>query len=461
VERILILDDDAAILSYLRVFFLQLGRHEVRTLQESPRALAAIEEFRPDLLLLDIDMPQLTGVDVLRALQGHAARPEVLAFSGVEDVKLAVEAMKLGAYDYLTKPLETEKLVAAVDRALERRTLKRQVEALQQRLAGAGEPSPFARIVTRSPKMLEVFRRVEVGGPHLEPGAGVGRVGHRQGAGGAGRHTLSPRARAAVRGGQRRGLRRRAVRLGVLRPRQGRLHRGDEREERPHRDLRRRDALLDEIGDAVAAGPGQAPARAAGGRVQPGGLHREPPGGRAPGDGHQQGPARGDPEGRLPRGPLLPAQRLLHLPAAAARARRRRRRPAGAVLPRALRPQHVKAVSGVSEEVRALLRRYPFPGNVRELENLVNSAVLLEQGPELTPSSLPQYFLEATHEKVRGPLGPPEGCEGEVDWSLERMEAEHVGRLLRYANGNRTVAARLLGISRVTLLAKIRAYKLE
>ncbi len=460
-ERILILDDDAAILSYLRVFFLQLGRHEVRTLQESPRALAAIEEFRPDLLLLDIDMPQLTGVDVLRALQGHAARPEVLAFSGVEDVKLAVEAMKLGAYDYLTKPLETEKLVAAVDRALERRTLKRQVEALQQRLAGAGEPSPFARIVTRSPKMLEVFRRVEVVAPTSNPVLVWGESGTGKELVARALHTLSPRRErpfVAVNAGvfaaelfasEFFGHAKGAF-TGAMSEKSGLIETSDAGtlflDEIGELSLPVQVKLLRVLQEGEYSRVGSTESRRVDVRLVTAtnkDLREE----------IQKGGFRADLFYRL-------NVCSIYLPPLRERGDDDVDLLAQYFLERYAR-QHVKAVSGVSEEVRALLRRYPFPGNVRELENLVNSAVLLEQGPELTPSSLPQYFLEATHEKVRGPLGPPEGCEGEVDWSLERMEAEHVGRVLRYANGNRTVAARLLGISRVTLLAKIRAYKLE
>ncbi|HEY3450213.1 MAG TPA: sigma-54 dependent transcriptional regulator [Myxococcales bacterium] len=458
-ERILILDDDAAILSYLRVFFMQLGRHEVRTLQESPKAVATIEEFRPDLLLLDIDMPRMTGIDVLRALGGHALRPEILAISGVEDVKLAVEAMKLGAYDYLTKPLDAEKLVIAVDRALERRTLKRQVETLKEKLAG--EQTPFARIVTRSPKMLEVFRRIEVVAPTSNPVLVWGESGTGKELVARALHTLSPR----------RDKRFVAVNAGVFAAElfaseffghaKGAFTGALSEKSGIIEESNAGTLFLDEIGELSL--PIQVKLLRV---LQEGEYNRVGSTENRRVDVRLVTATNKDLREEIQKGSFRPDlfYRLnvcsIYLPPLRERGDDDVDLLSQYFLERYAQ-QHGKAVSTLSEEVRGLLRHYPFPGNVRELENLINSAVLLEPGPELTRSSLPQYFLEATHEKLRGPHGPPEGCEGEVDWSLERMEADHVGRVLRFANGNRTVAARLLGISRVTLLAKIRAYKLE
>jgi transcriptional regulator with PAS, ATPase and Fis domain len=87
------------------------------------------------------------------------------------------------------------------------------------------------------------------------------------------------------------------------------------------------------------------------------------------------------------------------------------------------------------------------------LENIINSAVLLETGKELTRRSLPQYFLEATL-KAKYSLVDTQ-CK-----SMVQVEKEHIERILKHSGGNRTMASKILGLSRVSLIAKIKRYKI-
>jgi len=121
---------------------------------------------------------------------------------------------------------------------------------------------------------------------------------------------------------------------------------------------------------------------------------------------------------------------------------------------------HDKPVLELSDDVMALLGRYRFPGNVRELENIINGAVLIEQGRELTRGSLPPYVLEA----AGGPRAlAPTSDKRAADLAerpMEEVEREHIERVLRHAAGNRSAASRILGMSRATLIAKIKRYGL-
>lgn len=106
------------------------------------------------------------------------------------------------------------------------------------------------------------------------------------------------------------------------------------------------------------------------------------------------------------------------------------------------------------ESAPRLLREYDYPGNVRELMNIINSAAIVESGPVLQKKSLPQYFLESAE------------FSGNTSWvmpqrTLEEVEREHIERVLHYTNGNRTRAAKILAISRNSLLAKIKEYGLS
>ena len=167
-NRILALDDDRAVMNYLQVFFKQAGRFEVKTSTDSTTAAALIEEFDPDLILLDIAMPDVTGIDILADLCEKPRKPEVIVLSGVEDIQLAVRAMKLGAYDYLTKPIDNEKLLITIDRALERRNLKSEIQKLRAHLDGRDE-APFARLVTRAPQMRQIFDQTQLIAPTDNP----------------------------------------------------------------------------------------------------------------------------------------------------------------------------------------------------------------------------------------------------------------------------------------------------
>jgi DNA-binding NtrC family response regulator len=116
-----------------------------------------------------MDMPEVTGLDILHYLSERPDAPEILILSGVEDIELAVKAIKLGAYDYLTKPLDRAKLLISIDRTLERRTLKLKVEELRNHIEEAEEDDPFVKIINSSPQMQKVLKYIEKISPTDNP----------------------------------------------------------------------------------------------------------------------------------------------------------------------------------------------------------------------------------------------------------------------------------------------------
>jgi transcriptional regulator with PAS, ATPase and Fis domain len=97
---------------------------------------------------------------------------------------------------------------------------------------------------------------------------------------------------------------------------------------------------------------------------------------------------------------------------------------------------------------------YSFPGNIRELMNIINSAIIVESGSELQKKSLPNYFLENTY-------APVDTFNGGPLKSLQEMEKIHIKKVMDHTKNNKTKAAKILGISRVNLIAKIKKYQLE
>ena len=168
-NRILVIDDDQAVVNYLEVLLIQTDKFEVRPLTLSTRAFEVIADFKPDLILLDMDMPDVKGIDILNHLSERLDRPEVVVLSGVEDIKLAVASMKLGAYDYITKPVDPEELLETMERALYRHMLNSEIQQLRRNRENSPEQEPFAEILTRSPQMNKIFKYVEMVAPTDNP----------------------------------------------------------------------------------------------------------------------------------------------------------------------------------------------------------------------------------------------------------------------------------------------------
>jgi transcriptional regulator with PAS, ATPase and Fis domain len=115
--------------------------------------------------------------------------------------------------------------------------------------------------------------------------------------------------------------------------------------------------------------------------------------------------------------------------------------------------QNQKSIQKISEAAMRLLNQYDYPGNVRELMNIINSAIIIENGPELNKKSFPHYFLE-------NPGAQDATANGQPMLPLSEIETEQIKKVLAHTKGNKSQAAKILGISRVNLLAKIKKYQL-
>jgi two-component system response regulator AtoC len=153
--RVLVADDEKN-LRELLVRELARRGHSVTGAPDGRTALDQMAEEVPDILLLDMKMPGVAGIDVLRTLQEYPEAPQVIVMTGFQEVSTAVEAMKLGAYDYLTKPARIEELDILIRKAAEKGRLIRQNVALRAQLdPGAGG------IITASEAMEEVLRVID------------------------------------------------------------------------------------------------------------------------------------------------------------------------------------------------------------------------------------------------------------------------------------------------------------
>jgi len=155
--KILIVDDDPDIVTMLEDR-LQASNYRTVIAQDGVQALELVEQEAPGLMLLDLDMPRLTGIEVLKRLP--KVRPTedlpVIVMTAHASIDAAVEAMKTGAYDFLTKPLDNDHLLLVISKALERDTLKRQVACLKSEV-----DSRYASIVGISAKIRAVLESAQ------------------------------------------------------------------------------------------------------------------------------------------------------------------------------------------------------------------------------------------------------------------------------------------------------------
>jgi two-component system response regulator AtoC len=457
--RILVVDDEAKIRAILRRMLSDL-QHQVLEAGSGEEALELARERKPDLVLLDLNMPPgIDGLTTLRRLADKQPEIDVIMMTAFGTIRSAVEAMRAGAFDYLTKPFDNDELMMLVDRALDVRRLSTEVEALRDELESR---YGFNEIIGISPGMQEVFRTM----------AKVARVNAAvliTGESGTGKELV---ARAIHRRSQRARGPFVAVNCGAIPETLA------EAEFFGHEKGAFTDAhslrigkfeqadngilFLDEVGELPADSqatllralqekqitrigarqprPVDVRVIAATNKI----LEKEVAAGRF----------REDLFYRLEVVPLkLPPlrQRPQDLPLLFDHFLDRVNRELGV------------GVRSLSPEARQLLLDYAWPGNVRELENTFCRAMILCDGGTLTAADLPP--------RVRGE--PAEG-EPPLPADLERMSladagAEVTRRIekrmivaqLAAHGGNRTETARSLGVSRKTLFNKIRAYGLE
>jgi len=160
---VLLVDDEAEALQSFEITLRSGGINNCLSCQKSEEVLPLLAEREIEVLLLDLWMPQVSGEEILSEVSRHYPELPVIIVTGVNEVEMAVRCMKSGVFDYLVKPVERNRLVTVVRRAIELRDLRRENSMLKDRvLSGKLEhPEAFAEIVTGNEAMLSLFRYAE------------------------------------------------------------------------------------------------------------------------------------------------------------------------------------------------------------------------------------------------------------------------------------------------------------
>jgi two-component system response regulator PilR (NtrC family) len=437
--RILVVDDERSMQEFLQIF-LQGEGYEVATAGDVSSARAQLEHDDFDLVISDIQMPDGSGLDLLRSARQVVPDAMVIMITAYASTETAIEAMKEGAYDYLTKPFQVDEIRLVIEKALEKKSLSRENRRLRTELRShnrsrrvIGNSVAMQRVLDLVAQVADTRANVLVTG---ESGTGkevIARSIHEMSERREGpfivvncaaipENLLESELFGHVRGAF----------TGALQNKEGLFELADGGT-----------LFLDEVGDlplALQVKVLRAIQEKSFRRV--GGTHDQQVDVRivtATNRRLEEEVARG----RF-REDLYYRLNVIEIPLPPLR----ERRDDVALLADHFVEKYArelgKDVKGLSDEAMARLLAYRFPGNVREMENAIERAVALTRGPVIQVDALPRSLLER-EEPEPAPRIPREGVN--LDKLVEDYERNLILEALRPAGGVKKKAARLLGIS--------------
>jgi len=448
-RRVLVVDDEENLRLVLRTFLRKHG-YEVEVAETAEAALGLLDAFGPDFVLADVRMPGMSGIELCAELRARSSMATVVVMSAFGSVELALEAMKAGAYDYISKPFQQDEVLLVLKKAEEREALRRENRALKEAIRNE---SRFGQMLGRSEAMGEVFRTIDKVAGYKTTVLVTGESGTGKELVARALHDQSPRADAPFVAvncgaipealleselfGHKKGAftDAHADKLGLFAEADGGTLFLDEIGELP---IALQVKLLRALQESTIRRLGDTKDRKVDVRVVAATVRD----------------LKREVEASRFREDLYYRLNVLQIVVPPLRARRedipmlvehfvdRNNRRLGT------------SVRGVEAKAQKLLLEYHWPGNVRELENLVERAVVLSEGDVLTVADLP--------ERVREPSDPVAVALGQGELSIKKtqryMEETLIRRALQKTGGNRTQAAKLLEISHRALLYKIKEY---
>ncbi|HXI20163.1 MAG TPA: sigma-54 dependent transcriptional regulator [Gemmatimonadales bacterium] len=445
-DSVLLIDDDVAILRTVGQVFERAGYEVAREL-DAEAGLAAYDRLRPEVVLLDLHLPGMNGLEALTRLRERNAA--VILLTGHGDVATAVEAMQRGAENFLTKPVDLEHLLAAVARVADKVRLRRLNELLLLRSV----PSEGLETLGESSAMRELGKQVGLVAladrtPVLVQGeSGVGKAWLARTL-----HQLSPRGREPFLAITPFGYSGQALDIELFGLERASAQ--DSRERQPGLvELATGGTLyIREVADLplelhprlLRLLETRAFRRVGGTRELQCDVRVIAGTSRNLNELVESGRFHEDLAYRLSVTPLA-------LPPLRDRSREDRLALLLAVL-NELQRQISEAPPAIAPEALERLLAHTWPGNVREMRNVLERALILGRGQ-------PLVLVEHLPGEFRNRPGP--GDRRHTPMSLDELERAHIERTLRHHSGNRTRAAQELGISRATLINKIKRYAIQ
>jgi DNA-binding NtrC family response regulator len=456
--HILIVDDEESITFLLQTELEEFPEYHVDTALSGSEAINLVQSKPYDVVLLDIKMPRVSGLEVLKFIAEHSPTTQVIMLTNVVDIKTAVETVKMGAYDFVSKPYDRDQLLATVQRALERRQLVIEKEVMKRelnRLGGAVE------IVGQS----KVFRETL---DHARKVAGSEAFVLIEGASGTGKELI---AHLLHQESSRRDRPFVAVNCASIPDQllESELF-GHEKGAFTNAYVTKQGLVevanggtlfLDEVGDiSPMTQPKLLRFLETGEFRRVGGTVSMRVDVRVISATNKN--LQNEVKARRFREDLLYRLNVVSIRVPSLR---ERKEDIPLLVDYFLKRKSKGNPKKISAAALEILQRYDWPGNVRELEHVIEGATVISQSDTVEPTDLwINAALSATTRAASGAAAPapavPNNGTPEL-LSLEELERIHIERILRYNRWNRAKTAQMLGITPKTLYLKIKRYGLK
>lgn len=438
--HILVVDDEPSMRTTLSILLKREG-YEISQAGAGTEALGMLEKGEYDMVLTDLKMEGMDGIELLRRIKAVAPHTEVLIFTAYGTVKSAVEAMKLGAYDYIGKPFDEEELLLKVARALERKALVSEVRDLRQVLQGRGE------IIAASKQMREVLATVDQVAPTeatvlIEGESGTGKEIIARAI-----HQASPRSDRPFIPINCSAFPETLLESELFGYEKGAFTGADKDRRGLFEAAHTGTLFLDEIGDMPPPLQGKLLRVLQEGEVRKLGstqpIQVQVRIVTATNKGAKQLVAQG-----TLREDLFYRLNVVRISIPPLRERPDDIVPLAHHFLEVYRKRAQKEIEGFAPDAIQAMLNHPWPGNVRELENAVERGVIICRSPSITVQDLSLGLLPLDVGSV------------EKGTTLKELERRYILTALERHGGNQARAARELGIGRNTLWRRLKEYGL-
>lgn len=454
-RRLLVIDDESNMRHMLAAMLKNSG-YSVDTASEGLEGMKMLERSSYDFILCDIKMPKMDGMTFLKAAGDLVKHSTVIMMSAYGTVETAIEAMKLGAYDYISKPFKSDEVTLTLKKAEERERLKKENNFLRERIRTIQADIRFDRMVGQSKAIQAVFDLAKKVARHNTTVLITGESGTGKELIARGIHFYSERADGRLIPVNCGGIPENLLESEMFGYKKGAFTGADRDKAGLFEAAEGGTLFLDEIGELPLSLQVKLLRVLQESEVRPVGdpkTHKV--------DVRVITATAKNLEAEMRKGTFREDlfYRLnvmqIHLPPL--RERTEDIPPLCQLFIERFNGELKKRIASISPGAMSHLMKHPWPGNVRELENVIQRAVVLAEQDALLPEHLPGSVLTGLENGHRDIL-----CEGfSLKEAQRSLEKKLIVKALTETGGNRTRAARLLEISHPSLLSKIKAYGID